>query len=255
MWPRVHPPDLNLASAGGLGDVLRQGAEMRASAARPRGHIRFPWKLMRNCPPLSHKERVLACGACERIVPPESRQPARGAFSIGGLEEKALRRRIGLLGLGACGEQHRRHEPSDHRDSCGGHLMLSSFQLNLCEEILTRLFAPGVRSAQRPRSLHRSLLAEKRFPRDSTGERGHGLDGTIELPAGTAASVSLRVSGAAAVITLNGKTENTLWNADIGGKEVEIRGGKPISCPPTVPCPQATPARLNSHRGTLRAGP
>ncbi len=152
MWPRVHPPDLNLASAGGLGDVLRQGAEMRAGAARPRGHVRFPWKLMRNCPPLSHKERVLACGACERIVPPELRQPARGAFSIGGLEEKALRRRIGLLGLGACGEQHRRHEPSDHRDSCGAHLMLSSFQLNLCEEILTRLFAPGVRSAQRPRS-------------------------------------------------------------------------------------------------------
>ena len=74
------------------------------------------------------------------------------------------------------------------------------------------------------RAIQLEFHREERLPRDSTGERGHGLDGTIELPAGTAASVSLRVSGAAAVITLNGKTEKTLWNADIGGGEVEIRG-------------------------------
>jgi hypothetical protein len=53
---------------------------------------------------------------------------------------------------------------------------------------------------------------------------GHGLDCTIELPAGTTASVSLPVSSATAEITVNGKPETSHWTESDGRREFELSG-------------------------------
>jgi alpha-L-rhamnosidase len=53
---------------------------------------------------------------------------------------------------------------------------------------------------------------------------GHGMDGTVELPAGTTATVSLPVSGAEAGITVDGKAATTHWNAEAQRGEIEIVG-------------------------------
>jgi hypothetical protein len=53
---------------------------------------------------------------------------------------------------------------------------------------------------------------------------GHGMDGSVDLPAGTTATVSLPTSGATARITVDGKATNTHWNADEGRGEVELSG-------------------------------
>jgi len=52
----------------------------------------------------------------------------------------------------------------------------------------------------------------------------NGMDGTVELPAGTVATVSLPVSGAAAEITVNGKTQSSHWVESSGRSEIELTG-------------------------------
>lgn len=53
---------------------------------------------------------------------------------------------------------------------------------------------------------------------------GGGIDGTVELPAGTTATVSLPVAGASAGITVDGKAAATHWDAGEGRGEIEIIG-------------------------------
>ena len=51
-----------------------------------------------------------------------------------------------------------------------------------------------------------------------------GIDGTIEIPAGTTATVSLPVSGPASEITVNGKTQESRWVEGETRREVDLTG-------------------------------
>jgi hypothetical protein len=51
-----------------------------------------------------------------------------------------------------------------------------------------------------------------------------GIDGTVELPAGITATVSLPVSSSTAEITVDGKTQTSRWVEGEGRREVELRG-------------------------------
>jgi hypothetical protein len=52
----------------------------------------------------------------------------------------------------------------------------------------------------------------------------NGIDGTIEIPAGTTATVSLPVSGSTSEITINGKTQESRWIESESRREVDLTG-------------------------------
>jgi alpha-L-rhamnosidase len=51
-----------------------------------------------------------------------------------------------------------------------------------------------------------------------------GIDGTVEIPAGVTATVSLPVSSATAAITVDGKTPTSRWVESEGRREVDLTG-------------------------------
>jgi hypothetical protein len=53
---------------------------------------------------------------------------------------------------------------------------------------------------------------------------GKTIDGTVELPAGVTATVSLPASSATAAVTVDGKAETSHWNEAAGRQEFELSG-------------------------------
>jgi alpha-L-rhamnosidase len=51
-----------------------------------------------------------------------------------------------------------------------------------------------------------------------------GIDGTVEIPVGTVATVSLPVSSSSAGITVDGKTQTSRWIEGAGRREVDLSG-------------------------------
>ena len=91
MAGRIHPTGMNGLGIRTDGNVLRDGAEPRASFGQALLQLRFAGELVFEHIQIDHAQRVLAGRFEERVIPLKFGKALRRALAVQGFEELALR--------------------------------------------------------------------------------------------------------------------------------------------------------------------
>src|SRR6266571_4619444 len=91
MAGRIHPTGVNGLGIRADGNVLRDGAEPRASFGQALLQLRFTGELVFEHVQIDHAQCVLAGGFEERVIPLKFGKALRRALAVQGLEELPLR--------------------------------------------------------------------------------------------------------------------------------------------------------------------